>query len=602
MRTAGAILVFVAVSVSAAVGLAFLCGGLSPTVTWAALGTGLAASIFGWRGIRAPGERPPNAWDVLLLAAFALASLRAFLWLLYPVGDEWRVLSPNNLGDISLHIDLIRYFAGGVDFWPVSPILAGAQLTYPLGMDLFNSLLLCAGVPVEKGLVWIGLLGAGLSAWALWRWGRAFAIAALLFNGGLAGFLIFKTGQVADFQAELAWKNFFLTMFVTQRGLLYALPCGLFLLSAWREDFFGIGSGVPRWVAFFLYATIPLFSAHAFVFLSLILACAFLVNPQQRRFLAAFVAGAFLPATAALFLVTGHFSASSGLRWLPGWMQGNEGWLASIGSLGPGWVKGNGAWLFWTWNFGVSLPLLLLLGWKLIRTRRGESRASGEINFQNGGATAVSSLDQVGPDSDGPSSNPEANSGNSSICFAGTGLFVFLVCCFVSFAPWEWDNTKLFLWAWLACAPFLWEMISKWRIPARALTCFLLFFSGAVSLVGGIDGRHGYKLTTRSELAETAAVIAHIPFKDRIAVDPDFNNPVMLLGRPVLCGYEGHLWSHGLDYHKHWDALQAVLKREPGWQEALKHLDAKWLYLKSTPPVLLKIPQADYSPISSPSM
>ena len=561
MRTAGAVLVFVAASVSAAVGLAFLFDGLSRPLAWAAFSIGLVAAVFAWRGIRARSQRPANAWDVLLLTVFALASLRAFLWLLYPVGDEWRVLSPNNLGDISLHIHLIRYLAGGVDFWPASPILAGAVLTYPLGVDLFNSLLLCVGVPVESGLIWVGLLGAGLSAWALWRWGGAFAIAALLFNGGLAGFLIFKTGQISDFQAELAWKNFFLAMFVTQRGFLYAMPCGLFLLSVWREDFFGRGSGVPWGIPFLLYATMPLFSAHAFMFLSLILACAFLVSPRQRKFLAAFVAGAFLPATAALFLVTGHFSASSGLRWLPGWMQGNQEWLSYTGHHGPAWIQGNEAWLFWIWNFGISLPLLLLLGWKLIRARRGDA-----------------------------------------VCFAGTGLFVFLVCCFVSFAPWEWDNTKLFLWAWLACAPFLWDMISEWRAPVRTLICFLLFFSGAVSLVGGIDGRHGYKLITRSELAETAAVIANIPFEDRIAVEPDFNNPVMLLGRPVLCGYVGHLMSHGLDYHKQLDALQVVLKQEPGWQEALKSLDAKWLYLKSTPAAVVPIPRADYSPKSSPTM
>jgi len=561
MRTAGAVLVFVAACVTSSVALAFSCGGLSRQLAWAAFAIGLAAAVFAWRGIRARDPRPPNAWDILLLAVFALASLRAFLWLLYPVGDEWRVLSPNNLGDISLHLDLIRYLAGGVHFWPASPILAGAQLTYPLGVDLFNSLLLCTGVPVEKGLIWVGLLGAGLSAWALWRWGGAFAVAALLFNGGLAGFLIFKTGQVADFQAEIAWKNFFLTMFVTQRGLLYALPCGLFLMSVWKEDFFGKGSGVPWWIPFLFYATMPLFSAHAFVFLSLILASAFLLNPGRRKFLAAFVAGAFLPATAALFFVTGRFSAASGLRWLPGWMQGDKDWLTYTGNLGPAWVQGHEAWLFWVWNFGISIPLLLLLVWNVIWTRRGDAA-----------------------------------------CFAGTGLFVFLVCCFVGFAPWEWDNTKLFLWAWLACAPFLWEMISKWRAPVRGLTCFLLFFSGAVSLVGGIDGRHGYKLTTRTELAETAAAIGSIPSGDRIAVEPDFNNPVMLLGRPVVCGYEGHLCSHGLDYHRQWDALQIVLKQEPGWQEALKHLDAKWLYLKTSPPVIMPIPRAGYSPRSSPTM
>lgn len=532
MKTAGAILIFVASSVCAAIGLAFPFGGLSPALAWSAFAIGFVAAVFAWRGICPPSQPMPNAWDALLLTVFALASLRAFLWLIYPVGDEWRILSPNNLGDLSLHIHLIRYLAGGADFWPASPILAGTQLVYPVGVDLFNALLFCAGVPVERGLVWVGLLGAGLSGWALWRWGGAFAMAAFLFNGGLAGFLIFQTGQVSDFQAELAWKNFFLTMLIPQRGLLYALPCGLLLMSAWREEFFGKSPGVPRWVSLLLYATMPFFNAHAFVFLSLVLAAAFLVNPTQRKSLASLVACAFLPATLALYFVTGHFAAAFGMRWLPGWMQEDGGWM------------------FWIWNFGISLPLLALLAWTLVRNGRRDS-----------------------------------------LCFAGTGILVFLLCCFVSFARWEWDNTKLFLWAWLACAPFLWELLSRWPAPVRGLTCFVLFFSGAVSLVGGIDRRHGYKLISRSELAGTAAAISSIPPGDRIAAKPDYNNPVMLLGRPVLCGYEGHLWSHGLDYRKQWDALQLAIEQRPGWQQGLRNWDTNWLYLKTDPPLLLHLLQ-----------
>lgn len=548
MKTVGAFLIFVAASVTSTVVLAFPLGGLSTGLAFGAFVIALATAVCGWRSIRPLDAQKPDAWDVFMLSIFALVSLRAFVWLIYSVGDEWRILSPNNLGDISLHIDLIRYLAGGVPFWPASPILAGTPLTYPLGIDLFNSLLLCMGVPVEKGLVWVALLGAGISAWTLWRWGRAFAIAAFLFNGGLAGFLIFQSGQISDFQANIAWKNFFLSMFVTQRGLLYALPCGLFLLRVWKDEFFGKGSGVPGWVAFLLYATMPLFSAHTFVFLSLILAAVFLAVPQRRKFLATFVAAAFLPATVALFFVTGGFSAGSGLRFLPGWMQGNEDWLLMVRNCALPWAQGKEQWLFWIWNFGLSLPLLLFLLWTLIRYRRRDS-----------------------------------------LCFAGTGLFVFLLCCFVSFAPWEWDNTKLFLWAWLACAPFLWEAVSKWPDPVRTLVCFFLFFSGAVSLVGGLDGRHGYKLASRSELAATADAIRNIPPQDRIALQPEYNHPVMLLGRPVLCGYEGHLWSHGLKYHEQWDALQSVLKHQPGWKTTLRTLDAKWLYLRGNPPSIIPL-------------
>lgn len=538
MREAGTALVFVAASVVAGVALAFPMGGLSRELAVLAFAIGLASGVLAWRGIPAGPRRRPGAWDVALLTVFALASLRAFLWLIYPVGDEWRVLSPNNLGDLSLHLQLIRYLASGVSFWPESPILQGAPLVYPIGSDLFNSLLLCLGVPAERGLIWAGLAGSALSAWALWRWGGAFAIACLLFNGGLAGFAIFQTGQIQDFQSELAWKNFFLSMFVTQRGLLYALPAGLFLLSLWRDEFFRGGPRAPAWIPVLLYASMPVFSVHAFLFLSLLLAAAFFISPHSRRRLILLVGASMVPATAAMALVTGMFSAASGMRWLPGWMQG---------SGGAG---------FWIWNFGIALPLLVALGWKTLRARE-----------------------------------PEA------LCFAGAGLAVFLICCLVSFARWEWDNTKLFLWAWLACAPYLWDLIRPWPGVLRAGTCAALFLSGAVSLAGGLDGRHGYTLVRRSEMADAAAALQDVPPHARLAVEPDYNNPAILLGRPVLCGYEGHLWSHGLDYKTKWDALQAVLKKSPGWRDVLATLPADWIFLKGPPP--RAIPLGSPMPASS---
>ena len=530
MKAAAGILSFVCVSVTCAVALAFPCGGLTHAVSLVSMAIGLAAAAAAWFSVR-PDEWPaPAGMDILLLSIFALASLRAFLWLIFPVEDEWHILSPNNLGDLSLHLDFIRYIASGVKFWPESPILAGTPLCYPLGSDLLNSMFLHIGVPVERGLIWTGLGGAALTAWALWRWGGAFALAAFLFAGGLAGFQFFQTGQIEDFQGSLAWKNLFLAMFVTQRGLLYALPCGLFLLCAWRDDFFRAGSGAPRWLQFLLYVTLPLFSVHAFLFLSLVLFAIFLANGESRRILIAFVGCAVPPATLAVFLVTGAFSSSSGLRWLPGWMQGDQGWT------------------FWAINFGISLPLLAILAWKAIANPDKETRV-----------------------------------------FAGTGLAVFVLCFIIAFAPWEWDNTKLLVWAWLACAPALWSIVIR-PLPAlpRAAACVLLFFSGAVSLVGDLDGRHGYKLALRSELSATAQALHDVPPHDRIAVDPVFNNPAMLLGHPVLCGYDGHLWSHGLNYRKKLEDLHAILKRAPGWEEMAHKHDVKWIYIVGSPAV--KIP------------
>ncbi|MFZ4681893.1 MAG: hypothetical protein ACOYMS_05295, partial [Terrimicrobiaceae bacterium] len=438
------------------------------------------------------------------------------------------------LGDMSLHLNFIRYFASGAPFWPESPILSGVPLSYPLGADLFNSLFEICGGDTIRGLVWTGLGGAALTGYALWRWGGAFGVAAFLCNGGLLGFAALRTLQIEDFQRDVTWKNFFLSMFVTQRGLLFALPAGLLLLCAWREEFFRSGKRiVPAWLQILLYAALPLFNFHAFLFLSLILTAIFLARRAARRRLLQLLAGAFVPATVCVILVTGFFSASSGLRLAPGWIVEGKGWMALL------------------WNFGLTLPVVLALAIVVARNKDAEAR-----------------------------------------CLVGSALLIFLICCVVVFTPWEWDNMKLMMWSWLVVAPYLWtNLISGLQLPARAAICFVLFFSGAVSLAGGLDARHGYGIARRSEVDAWRHAVADIPPAARFACVPDYNHPLILLGRKVVCGYEGHLWSHGLAFQDKLALLKGSLDGQTDWRVSAGALDADWLALR----------QMDYSTAKPPA-
>jgi hypothetical protein len=194
--------------------------------------------------------------------------------------------------------------------------------------------------------------------------------------------------------------------------------------------------------------------------------------------------------------------------------------------------------LFWILNFGAMVVLLPMLAWKSIARGDAESRA---------------------------------------FCFLSIGTF--LLCGFVAFAPWEWDNTKLLLWAWLGASPWLWsQVIAPMKAPLRAAVCVLLFFSGAVSLVGGLDRRHGYDLVSRSALAQAAKELESVPPLDRLAIDTRYNHPAILLGRPVVCGYEGHLWSHGLDYKETLAKLRNVMNSGPEWISDANDIGAVWIY------------------------
>jgi hypothetical protein len=110
--------------------------------------------------------------------------------------------------------------------------------------------------------------------------------------------------------------------------------------------------------------------------------------------------------------------------------------------------------------------------------------------------------------------------------------------------------------------------------------------------MAGLDGRHGYELAKRSELSAASKALRDVPAGTRIAVDPQYNHPVILLGYPVVCGYDGHLWSHGLRYQEPLAKLRAVLRQETGWRAKAKELGAEWIYFRGQSPVLESVEES----------
>jgi hypothetical protein len=361
MKWLSAGLTFVNLSVVCGLLLGMVGHGLNALSATLALVCGVAFAVAAWLGTSDPDKpgghgvrfskpawRYGKIWFWFVAAFFALFAVRSFCWLLYIDGSDLKIQSPNNLGDLSLHIALIRNFANGVQLWPDSPIYAFSKLRYPAGIDLFNALLCLVHVDLMRGLVWTGLLGSLATFYAFFRWGGTFGVAGFLFNGGIAGFQFLKTLKFLDYQGgnKIAWKSIPLSMFVTQRGWLYAIPAALVLLWHWREKYFrdtpivpsrpdlsapdasaeaapkAVAKGdhpeaqppvaaddvsratsvnargndkgpLPFWVELSLYASMPLFHVHTFIALTIVLLIAllfdrsselkFIVNLGQRE-------------------------------------------------------------------------------------------------------------------------------------------------------------------------------------------------------------------------------------------------------------------------------------------------------------------------------
>jgi hypothetical protein len=292
--------------------------------------------------IRSALMRYRRVWFWAMAVFFAMFAVRSFCWFFYIDGSDYKIQSPNNLGDLSLHLTLIKTFANGVPIWPDNPIYVASKLRYPAGIDLFNGLLSLVHVDLITGLVWVGLAASLATFYGFYRWGGSFAVAGFLFNGGIAGFQFFKTWKFLDYQGTaadiahkpIAWKSIPLSMFVTQRGWLYAIPAALVLFWHWREKFFsqkvvtgggdpgsladavakagsantndsgrstdGNGPGqpaavsalgyskgpLPFWAALALYASMPLFNLHTFIALTVVFIFALVLErPSEIKFI-----------------------------------------------------------------------------------------------------------------------------------------------------------------------------------------------------------------------------------------------------------------------------------------------------------------------------
>jgi hypothetical protein len=522
-------------------------------------GEALSEARQGWRALRA---RPAAA---VLLLGYSLA-LGGLLWRVFDRGafvDErgLQTSDGHNMGDLPFHLAVIAGFTRGENFPPEHPELAGARLTYPFLADLVAALMVRAGATPARAIARHDFALSLALAVLLHhfsrrltgdRWAALLAPLLVFLSGGLGFLLLFRDAEAsgtswwalmarpaADYtmrtEAGLRWGNALTTLLLTQRSFLMGLPMFVLAASLWWEATGGGALEDARRAraalaaAGVLVGLLPLVHGHSFA-AGMAIACALALLFPRRRWLAFFVPALALAVPQALWLASGSaLKAGSFLAFQVGWDRGTRDPVT-----------------FWLWNTGVFLPLLM-----------------GALAWRSGGRLVPAPLARF--------YLPFA------MCFVAPNL--------LRLSPWIWDNIKfLFLW-WVASAPLVAALLARWlragALPRAAGALLLL----AAVLAGALDvwrvalPVRSYVLFDPDALAVADQITQVTPPRAVILHAPAYDSPVPLSGRRSVLGYEGHIWSQGLDQGRRAEFLKHVYEGGGGAEAWLRELGAGYVFV-----------------------
>lgn len=447
----------------------------------------------------------------------------------------------NAYGDVAWHLANITLFAEGQTVPPENPIFAGTRLTYPFLTNFLNATLVKSGAALAASVDAVALLMIPILLTLLYCFTRELTknkraalltLLLFLFGGAALGWIRFGADwrasgvSLAEFLAHLPARDYsgvgtdeqgfhFLnpttTLLLPQRSFLFALPMALLVLLLLlprqiRTPNHFLAAGITA-------GLLPLFHAHTVLALlpaiiSFFLIDIFLPLTKGESLAKRGVGVVFqhwlyfaLPALIigipeVLYYLRGGGKASSFLRWAPRWMAGKQNFL---------W--------YWFINTGLLIPAAIAgLFLKFSKTVK---------------ALAVS------------------------------GLLIFVVANLYLFAPWAWDNFKLFVYFLVFILPLVslvaLKLLTHPRLGlgGRAAVAVLV---GLHMLAAGLDiwklalpTAREWQEWDKPGIAFAEAVQEKTKAGERVLTAANHNSPIVLAGRPRYLGFAAHVWSHGGD-------------------------------------------------------
>lgn len=507
------------------------------------------------------------------LAFFTLA---CSLWTLHFFSQAYVYLKDglytgyiNIWGDWAAHLTFAGSFAYGHNFPPQFPIDPGNHLGYPFLIDFFAATFIPLGASLPSSLVltssYLALIFPPLFYLVALRFTSsrlASLLAPLIFllSGGLGFVYLLQSLQISglsvlshlpreytlDRDLNFQWLNPVLAYLVPQRSSLFGFSLFLLILTLLST---ALRHKSP-WPAFaflgVLVGLAPAFHVHAYVSL-LAVALIWSVFNARRALLAFFVPALLLGLPVLAWMwppannsICGIHPSFFGYCVEPGWLSFTD-WRRE----GSAFFLPDFFW-FWIKNTSLFLPLLI----------------------------ASHYLPRLVP--------------TSLLKWFAPLWFWFALPNLLVLQPWDWDNTKFFVFFFLfgsIVVALLLANLARHSRPGAVLAavCFLLLiFSGALDLTRASNfALSSNQFTDTGGLRLAAWVRANTPPEAIFVVADEHNSPIPTLsGRSVLIGYPGWLWTYGLkDYVQKGIDEKKILQGDPTTPALVAHYHVSYVLI-----------------------
>ena len=465
-------------------------------------------------------------------------------------------------GDTALHLNIIERFATAKHFVLEHPLMAGAPLTYPFLLNFISGIyrslgasrvfayafpLLVSGFSAivllfsvarrflgSKGIAVLILVliifGAGLGFTTFFKY-----ISGFFQNNGFSEIGTFFTnppheythldnrtgGKPAekDTTDNIVWMVPIISFLSHQRT--FVLGLAVFCLILLGIYYYGKDSDF--WRFGILAGLLPFIHIHSFLALFLLMAILFWFYLRNKKAWLIFAGIAIILALPQLLYFGSANGLGSNIRLWFGWMTCDHqtSWLECSPLIGTD----NNVFAFWSKNFGITFWL-----WLVSLVIFAVSRFWKKLDLGFKPEFIVASV----------------------VLFALPNLFLF--------QAWPFDNNKVLFYWWILAIIFgvgpLLVYLSKKKIVGPLIIAIIVFF-GTMAGVIDFSARllypkdyyyFGYSDSDK-EKAQAGQWIKENTSSDSLFLTPALVDPLplFLAGRPIYLGFEGWLWTEGLD-------------------------------------------------------